>query len=529
MKVLHDKNHFDVGIILGDLFSNDPTEDAGRLLAGDVEVAFPTYFLFGKHGLHPAVRAKLEESDGQLCHNLWFAGKRAVIKTGSIRIVSLCGSPDPSPHASRSDDPYDLLRTDGDAKSLHGANTADILVTSQWPKGVSTGAIVKPADAALIPEGEGVISNLCTALKPRYHFTTSDGLFYEREPFSHEPAARNGVSQSYTRFISLASYKNQAKQKWLYAFSIDPHKPVADVPPYVTPSPFSITNNKRTHGDLEWKNGGRDANRRFETSTYRGPKRQKAKALPGPESCFFCLSNPNLATHLITSIGDEAYLTTAKGPLTTKTSFPSLTYPAHMLILPLAHIPVLSAIQPPEVRKTTQAEMIKYRLALQDLVNTESNGQLGLITWEIARQRGVHAHWQCLPVASEMVANGLVEAAFQLEAENEQLGAFRTQEGSDDSVKVECEYVRIWIWGSSRPDTDDKDGDATKIRKMTKNMVLELGEDVRFDLQFPRKVMAKLIGLEQRFQWRDCQQSEAEESEDAAAFKAAFEAYDPAR
>ena len=38
--------------------------------------------------------------------------------------------------------------------------------------------------------------------------------------------------------------------------------------------------------------------------------------------------------------------------------------------------------------------------------------------------------------------------------------------------------------------------------------------------------MAKLLGLEGRMQWRNCEQDDAEEKKDADSFKAAFKQFD---
>lgn len=64
----------------------------------------------------------------------------------------------------------------------------------------------------------------------------------------------------------------------------------------------------------------------------------------------------------------------------------------------------------------------------------------------------------------------------------------------------------------------------------------------RFDLQFGRCVneaaccadrlrivLANLLGLNKRIDWKACSQTEAEEKADAQAFKKAFKAFDPAQ
>jgi hypothetical protein len=98
----------------------------------------------------------------------------------------------------------------------------------------------------LIPEGAvetpnyGHISDLCAALKPRYHLSTSPGFFYEREAFFHAPSQDASDVRPITRFISLAAYGNTSKQKYLYAFSLQPSAdPMAPLPPGTTASPFT--------------------------------------------------------------------------------------------------------------------------------------------------------------------------------------------------------------------------------------------------------------------------------------------------
>ena len=42
-----------------------------------------------------------------------------------------------------------------------------------------------------------------------------------------------------------------------------------------------------------------------------------------------------------------------------------------------------------------------------------------------------------------------------------------------------------------------------------------------------RQVLVGLLGIPERFDWRECTQSDDEERADAQAFKAAFTAFDP--
>lgn len=179
------------------------------------------------------------------------------------------------------------------------------------------------------------------------------------------------------------------------------------------------------------------------------------------ESCFFCLSYPQLEKHLIVSIGSEAYLTTAKGPLTNPDSNPStLPFSSHILIIPLTHTATLQTIDDAESRASTLAEMHQYRQALTRMLKSRG---CGAVTFEIARRRNVHAHWQVVPVPLEkMVA---VEKAFTAEAKADTVGHFEKRGLRDE----EGDYFRVWISGEEEGEEE---------------FVVGLEQEQYFDLQF---------------------------------------------
>ena len=556
---LQSKNAFSFAVVVGDLFE-DPSNTSPKLenelktlLDGSITVPLAAYFTLGKRPLPPQIVERLEHSNGEVCPNLYFLGKRSTTKTSEgIRIVALGGSSDPNITAGLSKDKYLPFHTESDAKSLHGANTADILVTNQWPSLIRAGSKISLQDGVEETVGEQCIADLCSTLRPRYHFSNSPQFFYEREPFFHQPKDAEPDIHPITRFISLASFDNPLKQKWLYAFSLDPTAtPPSSLPPGTTASPFAANPRKRHRlpdQDLSYS--------RFSTNEnhHRPSKRAQARRpAPGPSECFFCLSNPDLATHLITSIATDTYLTTAKGPLSTTSTFPTLDFPSHILIIPLSHSPTLDSIPDEESRVSTYNEMQKYRQALHSMLLEKSKGELGAVTWEVSRAGGIHIHWQFLPVSVASIARGLVQAAFKVEAENEKYPLFTTKD-IGDGVGEKTDYFRVWIW---RPEEDRNE--ASSIRSIgtvsadvaqqpqdrseqqspaavaptslspkgqEKSLVLRLSSDFRFDLQFGRKVMAKLLRLEKRFDWRECLQSKSEEVADAEAFKAAFKMFD---
>ncbi|KAI9886361.1 MAG: Cullin-3 [Watsoniomyces obsoletus] len=521
LTVLHVKNNFSFALISGDLFA-DPSktspeqeDDIRGLLQGSITVPLTTYFSVGRHSLPARVIEKLKSSDGELCENLYYLGNRSVLKTsGGIKIVALGGLLDNNIIAEHSKDRYAPFFTPTDPKSLQSANEADILLTSIWPSSIRKGSKISVPDGSTEPPCSDLVSELCAKLRPRYHLSSS-GFFYEREPFFlPNPAEGDLATRQITRFISLAPFGNMQKEKSIYAFTIGTKSgPPTNIPPGTTSSPF-VSAVKRPGQDQHYS--------RFAMNDHRPSKRSR-RLPPGPEDCFFCLANPNVVTHLIASIGNDCYLTAARGPLPASTTYPQLRGSTHLLIIPLSHCPRLIDIPEPAVRSSTMAEMHRYRRALQSMVDRESKGKLGAVTWEVNRQQGIHAHWQFLPVSNEMIEKSLVEAAFRVEAENERYPAFEAVTEEED-LADERDSFKLWISGRGLLSSDDERSKTDKNQE--KRLLLPLPIDMRFDLQFGRRVMAKLLVLQDRINWKECLQDETEETQDVEKFKLAFHDFD---
>ena len=172
----------------------------------------------------------------------------------------------------------------------------------------------------------------------------------------------------------------------------------------------------------------------------------------------------------------------------------------------MAHAPTLSLIPDVESRTNTTQEMHQYRNAMQEMLISQSKEELGAVTYDISRASGFHSHWQFIPVPADLITTGLVEAAFKVEAENNKYAAF--EEGEPDEAS---DYIQIWIWDP----TSKKD----------KSLWLPLDSSFR-DLQYPRRVLAKLLGLGNRVSWQNCGQTQEDEEADAEAFKKAFKSFD---
>ncbi|KAI5838398.1 CwfJ C-terminus 1-domain-containing protein-like protein [Morchella snyderi] len=535
---LHTKNNFSLALLLGDLFAApgtpdvpSDTENIQKLLRGEIKVPLPTYFGLGRHSLPPSVREKIASS-GEVCENLFFLGKKTVLNTSEgVRIVALGGRLDANIQtdakvagagagvgtgagSEAADLPY---YSPQDAKTLKGCNSADLLLTYDWPADIERGSAV-PLPAALGGGGGGggnpSIAELAMMIRPRYHFAPAGAAFWEREPYRNVVREKDGKGEvRVTRFLGVGDWGNEAKAKSLYAFSITPQDTNVVVPPNATLSPYREKAKKRTAGQAD---GGGSFFWGEHIRDDRGGKRGKGphggprapKPPPGPEDCFFCLSYPKLEKHLIVSIGNDAYLTTAKGPLT-KASAATLPFASHILIIPLTHTPTLALMDDGDARDSTLAEMTRYRDAIGRMLKARG---FGTVTFEIARAGGVHAHWQVVPVPMDKLAG--VEAAFRDEAEKDGLAAWERREvvaaGGED-------YFRVWVGGLK-----EQEGEGERERGA---LVLPLRGGEYFDLQFGRRVLAKVLGL-QTVHWKDCVLSLEEEKEDAERFKEAFKEFD---
>jgi hypothetical protein len=83
-----------------------------------------------------------------------------------------------------------------------------------------------------------------------------------------------------------------------------------------------------------------------------------------------------------------------------------------------------------------------------------------------------------------------------------------------DGIDETSDFFRVMIWDPKDPE-----------EKQT-SLTMRINEEIRFHVQFGREVMAKLLRLDDRVDWRNCGQTPADEEKDVASFKEAFQAFD---
>ncbi|RUS21953.1 CwfJ C-terminus 1-domain-containing protein-like protein [Endogone sp. FLAS-F59071] len=220
------------------------------------------------------------------------------------------------------------------------------------------------------------------------------------------------------------------------------------------------------------------------------------------DACWFCLANPKVAKHLIISIGSEIYLTLAKGPLTSSSSSGSLIPGGgHVLLIPISHYPSFRKI-PMEIQIDVVAELERFKSALRRMFDGYG---CDMVVFEVSRESAkgqTHAHFQVVPIPKEK-SEGLEEAF--------------VEEGRTQVVRMKFTKVL--------PENPDASYFKVDLPNST-SLVYIIKPQERFNLQFGRIVLAKILGTPDRADWKACPQSEDEEKRDAQAFKNAFREFD---
>ncbi|TFK42465.1 CwfJ C-terminus 1-domain-containing protein-like protein, partial [Crucibulum laeve] len=249
------------------------------------------------------------------------------------------------------------------------------------------------------------------------------------------------------------------------------------------------------------------ANQRAPQGERRGGRRGPPKEI-GPDECWFCLSNPNLAKHLIVAIGSECYVTLPKGQIIpTQSAASHIDVPGggHVLIVPITHYPTYTTI-PPDLAPPIVEETQKYKNALRAMY--AKHGTV-MVVFEVGRlsAKGGHAHIQAVPVPLNL--EGKVKETFI--KEGRALGI--DFEEDPDAAMDSCVGGRGSYFKVELPDGH--------------KMVHLMKDHVPFSIQFGRQVLTTLLGMPERLDWKACTLPEEEDRADAQAFKKAFAPFDP--
>lgn len=436
--------------------------------------------------------------DGELCENVTYLGKKGLY-TGSsgLQLAYLSGRESEIISDDTSFVGVDAATLTGPVKNDTKFKGIDILITSQWPKGVEKyGTELEGFSSSQV--GSETISQVAMVLRPRYHFCGLEDIHYERQPYrNHKVLAE--AARHVTRFIGLAKVGNPQKKKYLYAFNITPmsamdSSDLVQQPEDVTECPYSLKSSvleeKEEASDQFFYDmkGGKGANKR-PNETQRKQQNKKPKPQPsGP--CWFCLASPEVEKHLVVSVGEETYLALAKGGLVVD----------HILILPIGHFQstVTASIDVIE-------EIEKYKSALKKCFKKQGK----TVVFFERNYRTQHLQIQAVPVPRDCVQE--LKDVFLQSAEADGIELNEIPKHSDlrqiANPGVPYFYVEL--------PTDEK-------------LYCRIQGGKNFPLQFGRDVLAsrEILDMPERVDWKACSLSKAEEALAAADFKETFKKYD---
>ncbi|CAI8038792.1 CWF19-like protein 1 [Geodia barretti] len=254
--ILKKSGPFEMLLCVGSFFGDSECsrEQWQSYVEGKEKVPLPTYILGPGSPGEAVSYQSLGRDGGELCPNLTCLGQRGVFKTsGGLQVVYLSGrhhedrfSQDLSSQKTMS--PY-MTSSDVEslkemaAKSKEEFRGVDILLTTEWPRGVATHTATPPDWLDADNAGSVEVAQLAVAVRPRYHIVAGLKHFYERTPYRNHQVLR-GQQLHVTRFIALANVGNpDKKNRYLYAFNITPltemdTQELVQQPPAITNCPY---------------------------------------------------------------------------------------------------------------------------------------------------------------------------------------------------------------------------------------------------------------------------------------------------
>ena len=373
--------------------------------------------------------------------------------------------------------------------SLIKEKRVEFLFTFAWPEGIKKGVQGSTALAALYRDH---------GMRPRYHFATQEGIFYEKSPFKTSEATT-------TRFVGLGD-ASKPGERWHYALDINPG--IIGPEHCADPSPFGGTEEQPTQTNYFYQidpsklpSAKRTAEHLEEMRQGAGPRNpppgyscnyckssrhflrdcpykrmnldapERSPSLPSGyvchacqqsghlikdcpqrkstregavEACWFCLANPSVRKHLIVEVGEEAYLARPREPLDED----------HCLVVPIEHVTRMDQLEGAIMEDIQRLEGVLAKTYLNKLT----------VIARLMRPLKHHWHEQVFSVESEKETFLRFSSAFLVK--NQFVTATTKPEGG--------EYFELVIQGSS--------------------LFVPLDPGVFFPANLPKQLVASFLG-----------------------------------
>ncbi|KPP64614.1 CWF19-like protein 1-like [Scleropages formosus] len=505
---------FDLLLCVGEFFGPSPADEAEwkEYKSGAKKAPIHTYIL----GAASQETVKyFPSSDGcELAENITYLGRKGIFTGASgLQIAYISGRgghQEPAP--AHCFTPKDVTSLVAPLVSNTKFKGVDILLTSQWPRGVWQYGNNPDIDTKSC--GAPLLAHLAESLRPRYHFSGLEGTYYERLPYRNHMVLQENA-RHVSRFIALANVGNLAKKKYLYAFSIVPLKnmdptELVKQPQDVTENPYRKSARESQKDrlaavayaeeepasqfffDLGKKpHAGQGPGRKRHSDGDRPIQHKQPRKPPQPTGpCWFCLASPEVEKHLVVSIGTHCYMALAKGGLTVD----------HVLVLPVGHYQSVV-----DLGTEVVAEMERYKGAVKEFYRSRG---CRCVIFE-RNYRSQHLQLQVVPVPLDKCTTEDIKEAFVVQAQEQQIELLEIPEHTDlkQIAQPGTPYFYVEL------DTGEK-----LFHRIKKN----------FPLQFGREVLASeaVLNTPTRADWRECKSTREEEEAQALSFRQAFSPFD---
>lgn len=238
-------------------------------------------------------------------------------------------------------------------------------------------------------------------------------------------------------------------------------------------------------------------------------KREITIVIEPHADCWFCLVNPQVEKHMIVSATTAAYIATARGPIKGD----------HVMVLPVKHAPCYAAC-PPELQTQIQAQV----QAIREMCRA---GGQDVIVWERWIPMGMsaanHMQIQIVPIDSSR-ANNAHEALEEMVKKNlpgAKMKRIKDQADVVDHLNDDSTTPYIYF---------ELPGDNTAKGRMIERFVyagVAGGGGPRIPINFGRQVACRLLGCDEKVDWRQCQDDRDTEKVLAATFREQFKPFQP--
>lgn len=434
----------------------------------DDSVPLPTYFV---DRVNDSEQGDMVEINSKFT----YLGKNGIATINGLRVAYLAENGDADALLSEYKKHFGGAQTNG----------VDLFLSNQWPTGILN--FLKAEDVPHPESTSDAAAKVANVIKPRYHFVSSENIFFERIPYKNEK------DTVVTRFISLGHAMNTKDQKYIHALNLVPVTKQAppSLPPNTTSTENPYSKNKRAAEEAQQPQKKQKAEATPQTNIQKkmeeSPRNRNNTNLNADgshRSCWFCLTNHHVEKHLVVTVGPQHYIALAKGGL----------FPDHCLIVLIHHKRLQS-----DLNQNEKDELGKWKASLIKHFKAEKKVPIFFTTNPVTRAH--HFHVQVLPVAESQV-DAVIETL------------------QKEAARMRFEFEDVTITNNEVPTpTEDANFICFEIGDTT--LYHSIRED-RFPLGFLRETVCLALGLKGQEDWRTCIKPREEETEMAASFRKTF-------